>query len=711
MEQSYHYYNEENLNKHVRPIPWERLLLIGLLVLTGIAYIWGLGQSGWANSFYSAAVQAGTESWKAFFFGSFDSSNFITVDKPPASLWVMDLSARLFGVNSWSILVPEALEGVACVWMIYMAVRRWFSPLASLLAGTILALTPVAALMFRFNNPDALLVLLLTASAYTFTRALEAGKTKWLVWTSVLIGFGFLTKMLAAYFVIPVFVLVYMFFAPVSIRRRVIQILLSALTVIVSSGWWIAIVQLIPAAARPYIGSSQDNSILNLIFGYNGLGRLTGNESGMGGHPVGSVNAGFTGNSSGPPNGNFPGAEHNIPGHGGSPFGGQAGITRLFGSEMGGQISWLLPAALLFLIFSIWIIRHNWKRDRTLPALLIWSLTLIVTGVVFSFGSGIIHQYYTVALAPSIGALVGIGAEVLWKKREQFIARLGLGIATAVTAVWAYVLLSRTPGWLPWLPPAILFIGLCGAVALVIGSKINSKVTASAAVLAIISALSGPFAYTIQTISNPHTGPIPIAGPATSGSGFPGGFPGKMPRDSGNGQFPGSPDSTNQSTGKNQQSGFGNFAGGKMGGPGGFAAKPGKNIVQLLKENASDYSWVASAVGANAAAPYQLATGEPMMDIGGFTGSDPTPTLSQFKKYVKEGKIHYFIGGGKMGPGRGLRSMEESSNGSNANQSFGRRPKGDQSGTSGDISNWVESNFKAQTVDGVTIYDLTEPQS
>src|ERR1700749_661999 len=189
---------------------WARPGLLGLLVATAILYTAGLSRNGWANDFYSAAVQAGAASWKAFFFGSFDSSNFITVDKTPASLWVMELSGRIFGVNSWSMLVPQALEGVACVGVLYAAVRRWFGPAAGLLAGLTLALTPVAALMFRFNNPDALLVLLLTVAAYAVVRALENGRTRWLVLCGVLVGFAFLTKMAQAFLVVPGFALVYL---------------------------------------------------------------------------------------------------------------------------------------------------------------------------------------------------------------------------------------------------------------------------------------------------------------------------------------------------------------------------------------------------------------------------------------------------------------------------------------------------------------------
>ena len=187
-----------------------RPTLLGLLAATAILYLWGLGGSGWANSFYSAAVQAGTKSWKAFFFGSSDAANFITVDKPPAALWVMELSARVFGVNVWSILVPQALEGVAAVGVLYATVRRWFSPAAGLLAGAVMALTPVATLMFRFNNPDPLLVLLLVGAAYALVRALEDGKTRWIVSVGVLIGFGFLAKMLQAFLVVPGFGLAYL---------------------------------------------------------------------------------------------------------------------------------------------------------------------------------------------------------------------------------------------------------------------------------------------------------------------------------------------------------------------------------------------------------------------------------------------------------------------------------------------------------------------
>ncbi len=256
------------------------------------------------------------------FFGSSDAANSITVDKTPASLWVMALSVRVFGLSSWSILVPQALMGVGAVGLLYATVRRWSGPAAGLVAGAVLALTPVAVLMFRFNNPDALLVLLLVAAAYATVRATERASARWLVLAGALVGFGFLTKMLQALLVVPAFGLVYLVAAPTTVRRRIGHLLAAGLALLVAAGWWVAIVALVPASARPYIGGSQDNSILELILGYNGFGRLTGNETG-------SVGGGGGG--------------------GGTGMWGETGWGRLFDAEIGGQVAWLLPAALILL--------------------------------------------------------------------------------------------------------------------------------------------------------------------------------------------------------------------------------------------------------------------------------------------------------------------------------------------------------------------------
>ena len=262
---------------------WVRPALIALLLFTGLAYLWDLSASGNANSFYAAAVQAGTKSWKAFFFGSLDSSSFITTDKPPASIWVMALSGRIFGFSSWSMLAPQALEGVAAVALLYATVKRWFGPVAGLAAGAMLAITPVAALMFRFNNPDALLVTLLVAGAYCLIRALETAGTRWILATGAMIGFAFLTKLGQAMLVVPAFGLVYLIAAPTNLRRRITGALGGLAALVVCGGWWVAIVALLPASSRPFIDGSPDNNIFNLIFGYNGLQRLFGAGGGAGG--------------------------------------------------------------------------------------------------------------------------------------------------------------------------------------------------------------------------------------------------------------------------------------------------------------------------------------------------------------------------------------------------------------------------------------------
>jgi len=317
--------------------------VLALLGCTAVAYLWDFSSSGYANNFYAAAVQAGTESWKAFFFGWIDSSNFITVDKSPASLWVMELSGRIFGFSSWSMLVPQVLEGVAAVGILYAAFARWFGPPAGLVAGAALVCTPVAALMFRFDNPDALMVLLLVAAAYTLVRALEQAGTKWIVATGALIGFAFLAKMLQAFTVFPAFAGVYLLAAPTSLRRRIVQLAVLGTSILVAAGWWVAIVAFWPTGSRPLIDGSTDNSILNLIFGYNGLQRLSGG----------------TGNGGG--------------------FSGPAGVFRLFDDLMAGQASWLLPAALLALMAGVVERGRAPRTDRVRAAFLLWGGWLLIT--------------------------------------------------------------------------------------------------------------------------------------------------------------------------------------------------------------------------------------------------------------------------------------------------------------------------------------------
>ncbi|MEV6955358.1 glycosyltransferase family 39 protein [Streptomyces sp. NPDC051183] len=696
---------------------WERPALAGLLLLTAVLMLWDLGSSGYANSFYSAAVQAGSESWKAFFFGSSDAGNSITVDKPPAALWPMMLSVRLFGLGSWQILVPQALMGVGATAVLYAAVRRQFGPAAGLISGAAFALTPVAALMFRFNNPDALLTLLMTVTVYCVLRALDGAHTRWLVWAGVAVGFAFLTKTLQAFVILPPLAMLYAVCAPTRLRRRLGQLLLSGVAMVVAGGWWVAVVELWPADSRPYIGGSQTNSFLELTLGYNGLGRINGNETGSVG---GGARAG---------------------GGGGGGGWGETGIDRLFSANIGGQISWLMPAALVLLVAGLVV---TWRARRATDSLqsmaraafLAWGGSLLITALVFSYMQGIFHEYYTVALAPFVAALVGMGIAVLWEERSGRAALLTLSGTLVLTAVWSYVLLGRATGYLPWLRWTVLVVGVLAAAALPFAARAGRRTVLAVAGLGLAAALAGPFAYCLTTVSTGHTGSIVTAGPAVAGGrggpggmmmrapggeqlqggpggpggvgggGVPGGGPAGAP---GGAQQTGRAGGTTppQGTPQGGQGGQGGRGGrvmerftGPGGGPGGLlgGTKASAEATAALRADADKYTWAAAAIGSQNAASYQLASGEPVMPIGGFNGSDPSPTLAQFQEYVKTGKIHWFLGqssaqgGGQDGEAQGP-----------------TRIGGPGGGTSSAIETWVKANFTATTIGGATFYDLTAP--
>jgi 4-amino-4-deoxy-L-arabinose transferase-like glycosyltransferase len=660
--------------------PWVRPALLVLLGATAVLYLWGLGASGWANTFYSAAVQAGTKSWKAMFFGSSDAAGSITVDKPPLFLWPMEISARIFGLSSWSVLVPQALEGVAAVGVLYAAVKRWFGASAGLLAGVVLALTPIGAVMFRFNNPDAMLVLLMTCAAYALVRALERGSTRWLMGVGAFVGLAFLAKSLQALLVLPGFGLAYLLAGPPKFGKRIWQLLAAGAAMIVAGGWWVAIVQLWPKSSRPYIGGSQNNSLWNVIFGYNGLGRLTGNETGS----VGGGGARLGGGG---------GA-----GAGGGMWG-KTGWLRLFNSQFGGEAAWLIPAALVLLVGLLGYTLLRPRTDRTRAAAIMWGGWLLVSGLTFSLSKGIIHPYYTVALGPGIAALVGIGAVWLWGKRSDPIARSVLSAALVAAALMSWALLRRVHGWYPWLRTLILVGGFVGALALLVAPLIGRRLRVAVAALALVVGLVGPGAYTIATAAQRHTGAIPSAGPAGAGGfgfggrGGPGGFGGQRPPFA-NGQLPAFGGTfAGGAAGGTQTGGTGRVAGGMPGGAGGAGgllngSTASAELVKVLNANKGHYTWVAAATGSNSAAGYQLATGSSVMPIGGFNGSDPSPTLAQFKAWVAAGKIHYYIGGGGFGGGMGGGSSSSSA-----------------------ITSWVQANFTAKTVGSVTLYDLTAPTS
>jgi 4-amino-4-deoxy-L-arabinose transferase-like glycosyltransferase len=392
---------------------------------------------------------------------------------------------------------------------------------------------------------------------------------------------------------------------------------------------------------------------------------------------------------------------------------GQTGLTRLFDSENGGQISWLLPAALILLAGALVVTARLPRTDRSRAGVLLWGGWFLVTGLTFSLMAGIFHPYYSIALAPAVGAVIGIGASILWRRRD-ITGRAIVAAAVLASALWAYVLLGRSSDFLPWLRPLVLAGGIVAALALLGSARLPRMVAAGAAGVAVVIGLAGPAAYAVETAGTAHSGAIPSAGPAVAGGrgpggiggpgGFRGGGQGGFPTGA-NGTFPGGPNGfagggnlagggfappTGQgNTGQGNTGRSGGFGpGGGGGGVGGLldAGTPSDEVVAALRADASRYTWVAAAIGSNSAAGFQLASGEAVMPIGGFNGSDPSPTLAQFEQYVHNGQIHYFIGG------NGFRSNGGSQ-------------------TSQEIASWVEQHFTATTVGGVTLYDLTKAQS
>ncbi|MFC4853732.1 glycosyltransferase family 39 protein [Actinophytocola glycyrrhizae] len=569
--------------------PWVLLLPVG----TAVLYLWNLTATGWGNSYYAAAVQAGSQSWQALLFGSLDAGNVITVDKPPAAMWVPGLFARVFGFSPWTVLVPQALMGVAAVWLLYAAVRRTSGTTAGVLAGTGLALTPVAALMFRYDQPDALLTLLLVAGAYCTVRAVEQASPRWLMLAGATVGFAFLTKMLQGFLTLPALAIAYLVAAPTSLGRRIAHLAMALGAVIVSTGWYVALVALWPADSRPYIAGSTDDSVLELALGYNGLGRIFG---GGGGGGAGGGNVGF---------------------------GGASGPGRMFGAAFGAEVSWLLPAALIGLVAGLWFTRGAPRTDRTRAALLLWGGWTIVTAVVFSLMSGIVHPYYAVALAPAVAAVAAVAGRELWRGRAHPPARFVLAGMVAVTGVWTYILLDRSPDWLPWLRWVILAATVAVATALAVGVRARAL-----GVAAVVTALLGTGAFTVATAAQAHSGSIPLSGPAT----------GEARLDMGGQPVP-------------------------------------AELATLLAD--TDTTWAAATTGGTQAADLSLASGRPVIAIGGWSGGDPAPTLAEFQRYVADGAVAYYVGGGGMRPGGGS-----------------------------DIDEWVSANFDSRTIDGQTVYDL-----
>lgn len=557
--------------------------------LAAVLYTVHLSHNGVGNSFYAAGVRSASESWKAFLFGSLDPASFLSIDKPPVSLWVMGLSARVFGYSSWSILVPNALAGAAAVAILHNLVRRWTGELAATLAALALAVTPVAALMFRYDNPDGMLTFFLVAAASALWSAIESGSTRWLVATGTLLGLAFMTKSVAALIVLPGFGLSYLLCGPPRARRRLGQLLVAGIALVVSGGWWLALVQLWPARSRPFVGSTSNNSELSLAFGYNGVSRVFS-----------------TGKS-------------------------DAGALRLFNHSIAGQVGWLLPLALGALVLGVWVTRHGTRVERA--GYVLFGGWLLVGGAIFSESRGIFHSYYTVAIAPPVAALSGAGVVAMWRwgQRSRWWSWV-LPAALVGSTLWAHAVLLRTPRYEPNVGHFVLVAGLVAAAIMAVAALgVARRLTASVATLAAGAALlAGPVAYSLTTVGNVNVGSSVVAGPhpttvlhnpvlvALSQPYRPPtrGVPAGLRR--GLDQYAGTPVSN-------------------------LGAAADVALVDYLEANQRSATFLVAINGSPGAAPLIVTTGRAVIAIGGYHGTDPAPTLAQFRALVAHGSVRYAL--------------------------------------------------------------------
>lgn len=575
--------------RQLRLGPRTRWETAALLAATAALYLWNLDINGWANPFYSAAAQAGADNFTAFFFGSSDPANSISVDKPPLALWFMSLSVKLFGLSPWSILVPQALMGVATVWFVYRITADYCGHRWGLLAGTMMAVTPTAAMIFRFNNPDALLTLIMTASAYVTIRAMRARQVRWLALTGALVGAGFLTKQLQVAFIVPAIAVTIVAFGPWPLLTRLRAAGLTAGTALAVAGTWLGAVALTPAAARPFIGGTRSNSFLELTLGYNGLDRLTG---------AGSARAAMPGTDGGEPN---------IP-----------GVLRYLVPEWSSQITWFLPLACAGLIVLVPALRHAHNRSRAEPAFVVlmglWFLTS--AGALSLVSVQTIHPYYFLALAPATSCLAAAGLKVLLARRNRTSTRVLIAGAVGVSAIVAQLDAHAAQSTFPWLPP---ILGVAWAIELawlILPRRPEVPTERLARAGLVLTLLFTPALWSAYTVAVPHAGAGPTGGPPINGT---------RPDDPADRTLNGLISAAKSSTL--------------------FGALPDTIIVDRLREARPTATWAAAAIGSSTAGLYQLESQRAVIPIGGFDGTDAAPTLEAFESFVKAGKVAYFIDG------------------------------------------------------------------
>ena len=624
-----------------------RVALGGILLISVVMNFYELGKNGF-GSYYPAAVLSMMDNWHNFFFAAYDPGGFVSIDKPPVGFWLEVASAKLFGFNSVSILLPQALAGVLSVWLLYYLVRRHFGVVAGLLAALALALNPISILTNRNVTIDSTLTLVLLLGAWTVLKAAETGRLRWLLLTAFIVGIGFNIKTLEAYLVIPAYGLLYLLAAPHSLRKRIGHLALAGVLLLAISLSWVVAVDLTPASQRPYVGSTQDNSELSLTLGYNGIQRLLGSFGGFGGGS--SANRPSNGT---PPSGNTsrtgtsstPGTPPHF-GNGGStntgriragqqrPSGGSGGgggagglfdigtpgPLRLFTQPLAGQIAWLLPFALLGAVALAWQRRPRLQSDRKQQSLLLWGMWLLTMGIFFSVAS-FFHQYYFTVMAPAIAALFGIGVVTMWQdyRRGGWRGWL-LPVALVATVAEQVYILSQYPTWGRWLIPPLVVLGVIAVGALLIARlapRLHLKAPGRRFLVPALTAgvlvlLLAPTAWAAIPILTSTQADMLVAGPTQTTS-----------------------------------------FGGNVGGGQSANASSDAALIRYLEAHQGTAKYLVAVSSSRGADAIILATNKPVMTLGGFSGSDPILTTSQLAALVESGQVKYFLLSSSGGFGAG----------------------------------------------------------
>ena len=591
------------------------------IALAGLALLlnaWHLGRNGLGNTYYAAAVRSMTTGWKAFFYGSLDPGNWITNDKPPGALWLQALSARIFGYSTWSLLLPSAVCGALAVYLLIVNVRRVWGTTAGLVAGSALALTPAVVAVSRSNNPDALLMLTVVAAAWSTERAITTKRVHWLMAAGAICGLGFLTKLLVVGLVMPGLWLGYLVAAGEPFAKRCLHLVAATALFATISLAWIAAVDLTPTNSRPYIGGSTDNTALDLAFGYRGVGRLTGTSydggasgpNGPGGGSGLSRPDGFPGR----PPGGFPGTTAGV--FSVDEFGGKTGIDRLFNNGMGDQVMWLAPIAAMSLVAAAFAAARRRSRDARLGLLVMFAGWTAVTFVVFSFISGVFHNYYVSFLAPAVAALCGIGASLAI--RSGRIGRLMTALALAGTGFVQVVFIGRVGGF-GWLIVTVVtgvLLFLLSALSALLPKGHVRRFGRALGIAASLVALVAPAVWALAGTTHPQNATFPDARPTVAGL-----------------------------------APFGPPGAGRGGSPFGQTGLDGAMLDWLRTQHTTE-KWVV-AVQSSMQASSALISGDSVMPIGGFSGGDASLSVERLADLIRKGDLRFVMtGGGFGGPPR-----------------------------------------------------------